>query len=73
VAGIAALRWYRNRQFSPGYRFVFEDLADPAVRTLGISHGVKHNPDQDDDLPPDPGISAGGPGPETWQRPAAAS
>jgi hypothetical protein len=43
VAGIAAIRRYRNRQFAPGYRFVFDDLPDPAVRTLEISHGVKYD------------------------------
>ncbi len=33
-----ALRWFRRRQFRPGFRFRFEDLPEPAVRTLDISH-----------------------------------
>ncbi len=32
------LRWLRRRQLGPEFRFLFEDLPDPAVRTLNITH-----------------------------------
>lgn len=34
----ALLRWLRQRQVGPEFRFLFEDLPDPAVRTLDITH-----------------------------------
>jgi hypothetical protein len=42
LSAIAALtvllRWLRLRQLGPDFRFLFEDLPDPAVRTLDITH-----------------------------------
>jgi hypothetical protein len=32
----AALRWYRNRTESAGITLIFDDSADPVVRTLGL-------------------------------------
>jgi len=41
-AGVAALtvvlRWYRHRQLGRGFHFLFEDVPDPAVRTLDIGY-----------------------------------
>ncbi|MGE5646745.1 MAG: hypothetical protein ACM336_13235 [Acidobacteriota bacterium] len=39
LAAIAALRRYRRRRFGPGFRFVFEEAPEPAVRTLNIAFG----------------------------------
>jgi hypothetical protein len=38
AAATAILRWFRQRQLGPEFRFLFEDLPDPAVRTLNITH-----------------------------------
>ncbi len=38
AAATAMLRWLRQRQLGPEFRFLFEDLPDPAVRTLNITH-----------------------------------
>jgi hypothetical protein len=38
AAATALLRWLRQRQLGPEFRFLFEDLPDPAVRTLDITH-----------------------------------
>ncbi len=35
----AALRWYGNRRLRSGFRFTFDDVPEPAVRTLDISYG----------------------------------
>lgn len=32
------LGWYRRRRFGPGFQFLFEDLGEPAVRTLDIGY-----------------------------------
>jgi hypothetical protein len=38
AAATAILRWFWQRQLGPDFRFLFEDLPDPAVRTLNITH-----------------------------------
>ena len=38
AAATALLRWFRQRQLGSEFRFLFEDLPDPAVRTLNITH-----------------------------------
>jgi hypothetical protein len=38
AAATAGLRWHNRRQYGPAFHFVFEDLPEPAVRTLNISY-----------------------------------
>jgi predicted permease len=40
VAGTAGLRRYSRRKHGTGFHFVFEDLPEPAVRTLDISYSA---------------------------------